>query len=141
MIKTFLACATTLIALSGCMMMPGASNKEPSEVPAARIHIIELTYPTAGENEVKIICEPGVLLGANEMEFSINYVALANMRHGESFTAWLPDGTYTFSVRPEPNPQHVAPRTIDLNLSDGVKHTIRVGGNEFGTTLEEFGGK
>jgi hypothetical protein len=138
MIKTFFICSAALVALSGCMA-PGASNQQAGEIPASRIHIKEMTSPSAGENQVTVTRDPGLTWGASTLEFSVNYVALADMKPGESFSAWLPDGVYTFSVKPTINDQKLAPRIINLTLKKGQKHTLRIGGNNFSTILEETG--
>jgi hypothetical protein len=140
MIKTFLICTAALAALSGCMT-PRASNAPLGEVPASRIYIKEMTVSTAGQNQITIDRDPHLLPGGSKLEFSINYVALADMLPGETFSAWLPDGTYTFSIKPNPNPQKLAPRAITLTLQKGQKHILRADGSEFGTTLEEVGAK
>jgi hypothetical protein len=140
MIKTFLICTAALAALSGCMT-PRASDAPRGEVPASRIHIKEMTVSTAGQNQITVDRDTHLLPGGNLLEFSINYVALADMLPGEKFSAWLPDGTYTFSVKPNPNPQRLAPREINLTLQKGQKHILRAGGGEFSTTLEEVGAK
>lgn len=141
MIKTFFTCAAALAALSGCMTT-GASGNPPGEVPASRVFIKEITVPAAGLNEVKVIRDPGMLGGNNLLEISVNYVALADLQPGESISAWLPDGAYTLTVKPKPNPQSLlAPRNIELTLRNGQKHTVRAGGNVYGTILEEVGAK
>jgi hypothetical protein len=140
MIKTFLICTAAIAALSGCMT-PRAADAPLGEVPASRIYIKEMTVSTAGQNQITIERDPHLLPGGSTLEFSINYVALADIRPGETFSAWLPDGTYTFGVKPNPNPQRLAPREINLTLQKGQKHTLRAGGGEFSTTLEEVGAK
>jgi hypothetical protein len=144
MIKTFLTCIAALAAsatLSACMT-PGASSGDAGEVPASRIFIKEMTMPAAGLNEVRVIRDPGMRGGNNLMEVSVNYVALADLQPGESFSAWLPNGNYTFTIKPKPNPQSlIAPRDLNLALRDGRKRTVRVGGNMYGTILEEIGAK
>jgi hypothetical protein len=139
MIKTFLVCSAALMALSGCMTP--STSATPGEVPASRIHIKEMTVSTAGQNQVTVTRDPYFLPGGNLMEFAINYVALADLKPGETFSAWLPDGNYTFSVKPTPNPQKLAPSEIVLSLQNGQKHTLRISGSEFVTKLEEIGAK
>jgi hypothetical protein len=140
MIKTFCIYAAAMLALSGCMTS-GTGNTPRGEVPAARIHIKEMTAPTAGNNPVLISREPrmGMGFGADAMEFSINYVAFADLEPGESISAWLPDGDYTFSVKPLNNSERLAPTVINVPLSKGRPHSVRMGGNQFKTTLEEVG--
>ena len=140
MIKTLFACAALLTALGGCAA-PETANKQPGEVPAGRIHIKEMVQPTAGENEVKVIRDAQWGWGVNPLEISVNYVVLAEVQPGEAVSAWLTEGTYTFSVKPGSNPQRLAPSIITLTLAKGQKHTLRIGGNEFGVTIEEIGAK
>ena len=140
MIKTFLICMAAFAALSGCMM-PRASDTSLRDVPVSRIHIKEMTVSTAGQNQITVERDPQLLPGGSLFEFSINYVPLADMLPGETFSAWLPDGTYTFSIKPNPNPQNLAPRKINLTLQKGEKHTLRASGTDFGTKLEEIGAK
>jgi hypothetical protein len=140
MIKTFSACAAlaALLTLSACMTL-GTTSGTPTDVPASRIHIKELVEPSAGENEVRIIRDGRLAWGANALEFSVNYVALADLKPGETVSAWLPDGEYTFSVKPINNPQNLAPEIITLKLQKGQKHTVRIDGGEFKVTIEEVG--
>jgi hypothetical protein len=140
MIKTFFACAVVLTALSGCMT-PGTANNQPSDVPAARIHIKQMVLPTAGENEVQVIRDARRIWAPNPLEFSVNYVVLADVQPGETTSAWLPEGEYTFSVKPSINPQHLAPSVLTLKLQKGQKHILRIDGGEFGVTIEEIGAK
>jgi hypothetical protein len=139
MIKTFLICTATLMALSGCMTP--AKSVTPGEVPASRIHIKEMAVSTAGQNQVTVTRDPYFLPGSDLMEFAINYVALADLKAGETFNAWLPDGKYTFSVKPTPNPQNLAPSEVVLTLQKGQTHTLRISGTQFSTKLEEIGAK
>lgn len=140
MIRTLFACTALLVALGGCAM-PGTAGKMSGEVPASRIHIKEMVQPTAGENEVKVSRDAQWGWGVNPLEFSVNYVVLAELLPGESVSAWLPEGTYTFSVKPGNNPQRLEPKIITLKLAKGQKHNLRVGGNEFGVTIEEVGAR
>jgi hypothetical protein len=140
MIKTFFIGAAALIALSGCAM-PGTAKTTPAEVPASRIHIKQMVLPSAGENEVKVTRDAQMMLGASPLEFSVNYVALADVKPGETVSAWLPDGEYTFSVKPGNNSQRLEPRILTLKLQKGQKHTLRIAGGEFGVTIEEIGTK
>ncbi|HEY4317940.1 MAG TPA: hypothetical protein VGN04_10080 [Herbaspirillum sp.] len=140
MIKTFFACSVLVTALSGCMT-PGTASQQPGEVPASRIHIKQMVLPTAGENEVQVIRGARRIWAPNPLEFSVNYVVLADMLPGETTSAWLPEGEYTFSVRPSDNPQRLAPGILTLRLQKGQKHVIRIDGGEFGVSIEEVGAK
>jgi hypothetical protein len=82
-----------------------------------------------------------MMLGASPLEFSVNYVVLADVKPGETVSAWLPDGEYTFSVKPGSNSQRLEPRILTLKLQKGQKHTLRIAGGEFGVTIEEIGTK
>jgi hypothetical protein len=140
-IKTFFICAAAIAALSGCMT-PGASGNAPSEVPVSRIFIKEMTAPEAGPNQVIFIRDPGMRGGNNLLQVGVNYVALADLQPGETISAWLPDGAFTFTVKPNPNPENLTRLgAIDLTLSGGKKHIVRVGGNVYGTTIEEIGAR
>ncbi|RXZ38291.1 NAD-GH domain containing protein [Oxalobacteraceae bacterium CAVE-383] len=141
MIKTFFASAVILTALGGCMTPQTTANNPPGEVPASRIHIKEMVNPAAGPNEVKVIRDAQWGWGVNPLEFSVNYVVLAELLPGEAVSAWLPDGEYTFSVKPGNNPQRLEPRIVTLKLQKGQKHTLRIGGGEFNVTMEEVGAK
>lgn len=133
---TLTAMAASLVLLSACAV-PGSVPATPGEVPLSRIHLIEVTKPAPGLNEVRITREARLLSGANLIEVSVNYVVLAELRSGESISAWLPDGVTTFSVLPDPNPQSLLPRrSIDLTLKGGQAHQLRVGGDQYGTILE-----
>ncbi len=134
--KTTLTAMAASILLSACAV-PGSAPATPGEVPLSRIHLIEVTKPAPGLNEVRITREARLLSGANLIEVSVNYVVLAELRSGESISAWLPDGVTTFSVLPDPNPQSLLPRrSIDLTLKGGQAHQLRVGGDQYGTILE-----
>lgn len=140
-IKTFFTCAAAIAALSGCMT-PGASGSAPGEVPVSRIFIKEMTVPEAGPNQVTFIRDPGMRGGNTLLQVTVNYVALADLQPGETISAWLPDGAFTFTVKPNPNPEGlVVPSAIDVTLGGGKKHVIRVGGNVYGTTIEEIGAR
>jgi hypothetical protein len=141
MIKTFFIGAAALIALSGCAMPGTSKTATPGEVPASRIHIKQMVVPSAGKNEIRVTRDSQMMPGTSPLEFSINYVALADVRAGETISAWLPDGEYTFSVKPGVNSQKLQPSILTLKLQKGQKHTIRIAGGEFGVTIEEIGGK
>lgn len=134
---TLAAVAASILLLSACAVPGSTPATAPGEVPLSRIHLVEITKPAPGLNEVRITREARLLSGANLIEVSVNYVVLAELRSGESISAWLPDGVTTFSVLPDPNPQSLLPRrSIDLALKGGQPHQLRVGGDQYGTVLE-----
>jgi hypothetical protein len=125
-----------LLALSACASQEAAPTA-PGEVPLSRIHMLEMTKPAPGLNEVRITRDARLLTGSDLIEVSVNYVVLAELRAGESISAWLPEGAYTFSVLPNPNPQGFTPRrSIDLALKSGQTRQLRVGGDQFSTRLD-----
>ncbi|MDB5777034.1 MAG: domain containing protein [Herbaspirillum sp.] len=142
MIKQLFTRATALAAvavLSGCMT-PATPATPRGDVPIARIFNRGLTDPAAGKNQVTVTRDPAMWGGGNLLTFSVNYVVLADLQPGESISAWLPDGTYTFSVAPNPNPQNLtASRNVNVTLQGGQHRLVRIGGNIYGTSIEPDG--